>query len=131
MCSLILIIIIARHFCFQNFCRVSTHTLLFQFIWARPTCTLYILSIVQFCITLKPSKFPFKEAEQNKNKPLYIKAKEKTSHLSKRIENSKWVYVPFGLLMHKMAANSWLFHILTWWHDIAFSPYWQQDLKCL
>ena len=89
MCSLILIIIIARHFCFQNFCRVSTHTLLFQIYLGQAYMYIVYSFNSSVLITLKPSKFPFKEAEQNKNKPLYIKAKEKTSHLSKRIENSK------------------------------------------
>jgi len=34
-----------------------------------------------------------KEAELNNSRPQYIKAKEKTSHMLKRIETSKWVYI--------------------------------------
>jgi len=34
-------------------------------------------------------KITTKEAELNKNRPQYIKAKEKTSHVLKRIETSK------------------------------------------
>ena len=36
------------------------------------------------CFILSP-----KEAELNKNRPQYIKAKEKTAHVLKRIETSK------------------------------------------
>ena len=33
------------------------------------------------------------EVEMSKRKPLYIKAKEKTSHVLKRLEASKYAYV--------------------------------------
>ena len=32
-----------------------------------------------------------REVEMNKKKPLYIKAKERTSHVIKRLEATKWV----------------------------------------
>lgn len=38
-----------------------------------------------------------REVELNHKKPLYIKAKEKTSHVLKRLEASKWVH---SMYMH-------------------------------
>lgn len=33
------------------------------------------------------------EVELNKKRPLYIKAKEKTTHMQRKVENSRWVTI--------------------------------------
>ncbi len=40
-----------------------------------------------------------KEVEMNQTKPLYIKAKEKTSHVAKRLEANKYVAITYHLNM--------------------------------